>query len=252
MGLESSKRLRTLAGCVAPGTKTLADVGTDHGFLPILAVKTGRAQRAIACDVKPGPLARAAVHIREHGLEGRVETRLGSGLSVLSPGEADCAVFSGLGGRLMMELLAASPDALEGLEQLILQPQRDLPAVRRYVTENTPFAIRAERFVLEDGQGYFVLDCRKAGRSEKVAYTGRDCYLGKFLAQAGGVEYRKYIGLLVDKMKRILARQRGADSAAVSETAQKLVWLEDEYAACVLGHGEDGGAGPAGTDHPAG
>ena len=90
--VKLSARLAAVAALVEPGSR-VADVGTDHGYIPIYLVQTGIADRALAMDVRPGPLERARAHVDRLSPEcrERIETRLSDGLKALSPGEADTA-----------------------------------------------------------------------------------------------------------------------------------------------------------------
>ena len=94
--MELSKRLMAVACLVTPGNR-LADVGTDHGYIPIYLIKENRIPHAIAMDVNRGPLLRAQEHIRMEGLEERIETRLSDGMKMLLPTEADTVVIAGMG-----------------------------------------------------------------------------------------------------------------------------------------------------------
>ena len=102
-----SKRLQVIADMIPEGG-VLADVGCDHGFLDIYLVQTGKIQGAIAMDVRKGPLAAATAHVREAGLENRIETRLSDGLEAMMPGEAATLVCAGMGGPLMQRILRAT------------------------------------------------------------------------------------------------------------------------------------------------
>ena len=126
--MEISQRLQAVAQFVTG--PVVADIGTDHGYIPIYLVQTGKAKKVIAADVRPGPLARAREHIAQYGLNASIETRLGSGLSVLSPGEVQTVVVSGLGGMLLCSLLEEGAAVVASVKQLVLQPQLDVPAVR--------------------------------------------------------------------------------------------------------------------------
>ena len=117
--MELSKRLRMNASFVTPGNR-LADVGTDHGYVPIDLVKRGIVKEALAMDVRKSPLMRAEEHIRAYGLEGRVRTRLSDGLEQLREGEADTVVIAGMGGALTIYILEAASRVLPGMKELIL------------------------------------------------------------------------------------------------------------------------------------
>ena len=102
--MKLSKRLELVASFVPKGSR-IADIGTDHGHLPICLVEQGICPGAVAMDVGRGPLGRANAHIREHGLSGVIETRLSDGLARLRPGEADTVVMAGMGGQLVIHIL---------------------------------------------------------------------------------------------------------------------------------------------------
>jgi len=125
-----SERIRAIARQISYAS--LADIGTDHAYIPLYAMAAGKIKRAIACDINPEPLCRAKANIELSGLCG-IETRLGSGLKTLSPGEADTCVIAGMGGFLTVSILSESLNIVNGLKQLILQPQSVIPDVRKFV-----------------------------------------------------------------------------------------------------------------------
>lgn len=153
--LTLSGRLRMLAGMVAPGNR-LVDVGCDHGFLAIYLVRGKICPRALAMDVRKGPLAGARKHIEEYGLGEYIEVRLSDGLAACGDGEADTLVCAGMGGRLMERILAEGMDKARRMKELILQPQSELREFR-YFLRNAGFAVVAEDAVCEDGKYYFAM-----------------------------------------------------------------------------------------------
>lgn len=104
ISMKLSKRLSAVAAMVTPGM-VLADIGTDHAYIPIDLVERGVIPRAIAADVNPGPLFRAEEHIREHGLDDRIATRLCDGLTAFEAGEVQSIVIAGMGGALTVRIL---------------------------------------------------------------------------------------------------------------------------------------------------
>ena len=154
--------------------RCLADVGTDHGYIPIYLVEEGIVSSAIAMDINKGPLQRASENIERHGLSGRIGTRLSDGLKALAPGEADCVVIAGMGGGLVKKILTEGREALESVRELILQPQSELEEVRRFLWEQG-YVTEAEEMVLEDGKYYPMMRLRPpyaAGETE--GGPGRD------------------------------------------------------------------------------
>ena len=150
--MQLSKRLQAVANLVTPG-KRLADIGTDHGYVPIWLYEQGRIPSALAMDLREGPLQRAKEHIRMHGLDEKIKTRLSDGLEKLLPGEADSIVIAGMGGMLVVKILTQGQAVLDSVQELILQPQSDLDAVREYL-HRTGFVIVQEEMVFEEGKYY--------------------------------------------------------------------------------------------------
>ena len=109
--MQLEGRLKLIAELV-PECEVLADVGTDHGYIPIYCVQNGMCNRAIAMDVNPLPLDRADAHIKKYDLDKFISTRLSDGVQQLSPDEADVIVIAGMGGQLIMNILDAGADII--------------------------------------------------------------------------------------------------------------------------------------------
>lgn len=132
--MDLSKRLTAVASLVTAGY-TVADIGTDHAYIPISLVERGTVPGAVAMDVNRGPLERAAENIRAHGLEGKIRTRLSDGFSALECGEADSAVIAGMGGGLTIRILKEGAAVASTLKECILQPQSEIEKVRAFLLE---------------------------------------------------------------------------------------------------------------------
>lgn len=150
--MQLSERLRAVASLVTPGSR-LADVGTDHAYVPIWLWEQGRIPSAIAMDVGKGPLSRAEEHILLHHGQAAIETRLSDGLEKLAFGECDSLVIAGMGGMLMRKILIDGQALLPGIRELVLQPQSDVSEVRRFLQE-AGWRIENEKMVFEDGKYY--------------------------------------------------------------------------------------------------
>ena len=150
--MQISERLRAVAGMVSPGCR-LADVGTDHAYIPIYLMQNGVIPQAVAMDINQGPLLRATENIRRYGLTGRIETRLSDGLEKLQTGEADTILIAGMGGLLMVRILENGQGVLAGCRELVLQPQSDIRSVRAYLEEKG-WQLDREDLVFEDGKYY--------------------------------------------------------------------------------------------------
>lgn len=150
--MQLSERLTKVASMVTAGN-CLADVGTDHGYVPIYLYERQIISHAIAMDIRKGPLERAKLHIAESGLQDMIETRLSDGLSALRPGEADSIVIAGMGGPLMIRILNAHPEVTASAKEVILQPQSEVAKVREWLCEQD-YEIIEEHMVFEDGKYY--------------------------------------------------------------------------------------------------
>lgn len=150
--MELSKRLYAVAGLVTEGA-SVADVGTDHGYIPIYLVECKIASKALALDIHRGPLERARLHITGHGLKGQIETRLSDGLSEVAPGEVDTMIAAGMGGNLIIRILTEGKTVVDSLSACILQPQSEIESVRRYLAGNG-LVITDEDMVEEEGKFY--------------------------------------------------------------------------------------------------
>ena len=129
-----SNRMQALTDMVTPGT-VITDVGCDHGFVSVYLVQKGISPRVIAMDVRSGPLEHDREHIREYGLEDRIETRLSDGLHSLKTGEAAGMICAGMGGPLMEKILTEGREQAKEFRELILQPQSEIPHFRTFLME---------------------------------------------------------------------------------------------------------------------
>lgn len=155
MKIKLSPRLEVIANCIA-GAESMADIGTDHGYLPVYLVENEMVARAIASDTNQQPLKKAEKIISEQQLEKQIETRLGSGLSVLKPGEVDVVVMAGMGGLLIRDLLEAQPDVAMQKKKLVLQPMNNQAVLRKYL-EAAGFRIVREDLAREGDRVYEVI-----------------------------------------------------------------------------------------------
>ncbi len=170
--ISLSKRLAAVCELVPP-VSSLADIGTDHGYVPIFLRETGRMETAVAADIHVGPAERAREHIGLAGLSDFVSVRVGPGLSVLTPGEVDGAVIAGMGGLMMIEILEEGRAVASEMKFLVLQPQNHQKELRLWLAENG-YVIDAERLVREDRRFYEILRVRRGEMeiSEREAETG--------------------------------------------------------------------------------
>ena len=186
--IRLSKRLTLLSQMVTEG-HVLADVGTDHGYIPIYLLKQGKIPRAIAMDIRQGPLLRAREHIEEYDLGGYIETRLSDGVSSLHEGEADTILIAGMGGGIILHILEKGRNVIESAKELILQPQSEMERVREYLFQ-MGYEITREEILCEDGKFYQMIALREYLLYRKSQY---ETILDKLMSQRenAGIRERK-------------------------------------------------------------
>lgn len=207
------ERLSLCASMVRPGA-ALADIGTDHAYLPVWLAKQGLISKAIAADVRVGPLRRAMANIRRYQVEDTVSARLSDGLDAIFPWEADDIVVAGMGGETMIEILSGAPWLKEADKRLILQPMTSAESLRIYLAEQG-FSVLREQAVQEDGRVYsaFLAAYCPGG----VQTDGLYPYIGKL--DAATPENRQYI------RRRIAGLEKKANGLALAGDEAKAAAL---------------------------
>ena len=217
--MKLSGRLAAAASLI-PKHTVIADIGTDHGYIPVYMCQEGRCPKAIAADIVPGPLQAAVTHVRQSGLADRIDCRLGDGLTCIRPGEADGAVICGMGGPLMVRILQASPGVWQEMDFLVLQPQSDSGAVRQYLYE-AGWHIEAEEMLVEDGRLYEMMR----------AVPGREAMPAPWLCDIGPVNWQRKHPLLVRKIESLIGKKehiRAGWTKSRSDMSAQIQALDEE------------------------
>ena len=198
--MELSKRLEALAKLVTV-TSSIADVGTDHGYLPIWLVKEHRCVSAIAMDINVGPLERAKHNIATHQLQSQISTRLSNGLMALAPREVQGIVIAGMGGGLTVQILSNSFAIVEHLEECILQPQSEIEKVRQYLWENN-LRIVQEDMIEEDGKYYPMM---RVVHGSDAPYSKEELSYGRCLIQDKNQVLKKFLQKEIRGKEKIIS-----------------------------------------------
>lgn len=229
--------MNAVATMVTPGN-VLADVGTDHGYVPIALVQQEKIPRAIAMDINKGPLQRANAHIAMCQLEDYIETRLSDGVEALQAGEADSILIAGMGGDLVIHILSEGMEVCRKAKELILQPQSELGKVRQYLREHL-FQIVDEDMVIEDGKYYPMMKVVPVEEDNFWKHLPEetippcDMY-GPLLLKNGNPSLRKYLVKQHKQLHKILKElEKQPDTEAISvrkqEVLQKISLNESAY-----------------------
>lgn len=241
---QLSKRLKYVADFITP-EYILADIGTDHGFVPIYQVEHRGTPRAYAMDINKGPLERADEHIAEAGLTDRIETRLSDGMQKLEAGEAESILIAGMGGALMVRILTEGLHALETAKELVLSPHTEADLVRCFIRDSQ-FVIDKEGMVYDAGKYYVVIHARRADKAEaKKMYAIDDenevatdygnadnmwkAYIryGRLLIQEKSPVFAEFLNKELNTYKNISAGLKGNDTEAGIKRKQEIDELID-------------------------
>lgn len=167
-----SKRLDAVASLVKPGC-VVADIGTDHGYIPVYLYKAGIIKGAVASDVNEGPLSSCKALIEQEGLGEHISVRLSDGLDSLSPNEYDTVIIAGMGGELIAKILSRCSCLKD--KHIILNPMTHPELARKFLYDNG-YEILND-FIVRDGRHYYsVFDAQYAAKFEKR--TDADYFLG--------------------------------------------------------------------------
>lgn len=196
--LDLSPRLAAIAALVPPGA-CLADVGTDHAYLPVWLLLAGRIQGAVASDVNEGPLQRGRETARAYGVAERIDFRRCDGLEGISPQQVNTVVIAGMGGDLMARILAAAPWTRE--VQLILQPMSSQEVLRQWLCGHG-YRIQRETLAREGEKFYSILT---ATGGTSPAYTPGELWAGRQERGEASPHRLDYLGELLRRRQRALA-----------------------------------------------
>ena len=211
-------RLKLIADLV-PQCDTLADVGTDHGYIPVYCTQQGKCRRAIAMDVNAQPLERADANIKKYNLTQSITTRLSDGVQQLSPGEADTIVIAGMGGQLIMNILHSGRDIITEGTLLILQPMLAAKELREYLYDNG-YDICGE-YVSREENKYYNIITAKRGAGE---HNDNDIYIGRNLEKNSPDVYKEYLRYKIRVNEKIF---HGLEKSA-SDESERMGIVEKE------------------------
>ncbi|HFI0672674.1 TPA: tRNA (adenine(22)-N(1))-methyltransferase TrmK [Streptococcus suis] len=220
METKLSRRLEAVASYVPQGAR-LADVGSDHAYLPLFLVEQGRIDFAIAGEVVQGPYQSALQNVEQTGQTDKIAVRLANGLAAVELADQVTTVtIAGMGGRLIAEILEAGKDKLGSVERLVLQPNNREDDVRRWLVANG-FQLVAEEILEENDKIYEILVAEKGN----VDLTADQLRFGPYLLEEQSAAFQKKWLKELDKLTYALEQvplERQADRSAISQKIQQI------------------------------
>ena len=232
--IQLSKRLNAVAELLVHGIDqlelkqpVLADIGTDHAYLPVYLVQKKVVKKAYAADVRKGPLLHAKEHIEQYGLGEYIQTRLSDGGESFVPGESEVAVIAGMGGGLVIRILTEGEEVVRKLEECILQPQSEIEKVRAFLLEKG-YEFLEEDMVCEDGKYYPMMKVRPPVADTAGEDTEVKCWdtvqlkYGKLLLEKQHPVLREYLEREIRIYQSILEGLKAKDSDRIRQRKEEL------------------------------
>ena len=218
--LKLSKRLRTISDHLLRG-KVLADIGSDHAYLPCYACLTGIVPSAIAGELNDGPFLTAKQQVENAGLASVISVRKGDGLTVIKCNEAEQITIAGMGGSLIAGILQQGKDRLTGVARLVLQPNVATHQVRRWLYANEWKLITEE--ILEEDRNFYEVLVAEPGRDHELYSEGREAafLFGPFLMKEKTDVFQRKWAMEMEKKERILSSLKNANRSEKTEMKKK-------------------------------
>ena len=195
-------------GRLVPQNVSIADIGTDHAYLPTWLAERGVIIKAVAGDITEGPCAAARNTVAMYGMNDKVEVRMGNGLSIIEPGETDVIIIAGMGAGTMIEILEASRDTAKEARKLILQPMAGASSLRRWANAN---GWRIDDEVLVE-----------------AAFTALECEIGPRLLEQRPPLFKKHFAKVCGQYQKMLLNMCRSAEARQSEKYQEIYTLLQE------------------------
>lgn len=204
--MQLDKRLSAVAGLVRKGTR-FADIGTDHAYLPVYLIKNGILDRAIAADLRKGPLENARETAQIYSLTEKIQLRLSDGLDNFTVGEVNEIAIAGMGGLLIAQFVERTEWLKNSDIHLILQPMTHAEELRKSLFDNS-FQIDKEVAVQDKDKLYIIISAYYCG--EKIDYSDFDLIVGK-LPLNNDETSNIYLNHIYEKYNKKLIALKSAD-----------------------------------------
>lgn len=202
--MELSKRLKRIAEHVDK-CESVADIGTDHGYIPIYLVKEGICKKAIASDINKGPIEKAKVNVAFEGVSNKIKCLLGPGLNPLKVGEVNGVILAGMGGNLTRDILLADMDKVKKYDFIILQPAQNPEVLREFLYKND-YEIIDEDLIKDEGRFYELFKVKYNENSEKLVFEDELEYeVSPLLREKGHPLFKEFIEEKINRCETILS-----------------------------------------------
>jgi len=216
--LRIGKRLQTVASMVPFGS-TVADIGTDHGYVPAYLVLTGRCRYVIASDIAEGPCRAAAETSKKYNLPDKMDIRTAPGLQGLRIGEAETVVIAGMGGATIIDILEESPEVVATVKTFVLQPMNAAKLLRRWFMQHG-FRIAEETLCKENGHIYIIIKAMHTNEKQELSSLEEE--LGPCILNSKPALWWEFLQGIAEHYRRLLQQMEASSAAMNSDKYKEL------------------------------
>lgn len=203
----------------------VADIGTDHGYIPVHLIENNISKKVIATDISNGSLDKAIEYVKELGYEKDIDTRLGNGLEVLKPYEVDTLILAGMGGLLISDIIEKDIEIAKSINNFIFQPMVAAEELRKYLYNNN-LKIVDEKIIKEEDRYYEIIYVKwgKDYIEDEIYYE-----ISKKLLDRKDPLLKEFLEFKIEKTEKILEELEKKDTEKVAERRRGLYLKIDKY-----------------------
>ena len=222
--MKMSNRLQAIANLI-PKNSIVADIGTDHGYIPLFLIENAISKKVIASDISQGSLNKTISYIKELNLTNMIIPRLGDGLEIIKPYEVDTVIIAGMGGLLIKDILSKDMNLTNSITNFVLQPMVASKELREYLYNNN-FRITDEDLVREDGKYYEIILAKRG-----MDLVEQDIYyeIGKKLIEKKHPLLKEFMEFKIIKESNIMNNLRDIDTEKSRERFEEIKKTISDY-----------------------
>lgn len=222
--MKLSERLNAIVNLV-PNNTIVADIGTDHGYIPVYLIENKISKKVIGTDISKGSLEKIIEFVKETGFQDKIDTRLGDGLQIIKPYEIDTVIIAGMGGLLIRDILENHKEVTNSIVNFILQPMVASKDLREYLVDNN-YEIVKEDLVKEDKKYYEVIYARRG-----MSFVEKDIYyeISPLLIEEKHPLLREFVEDKISATQKIIKDLEGIDTERSKERYDELSKLIATY-----------------------
>lgn len=219
-----SDRLKTVAEMTTKGN-IVADIGTDHGYVPIYLVENQMCEKVYAMDINDGPLKIAEKNIAMKNFSGNIETIKSDGMEKLQDNMVQTVIIAGMGGELIVNILKRG-ESIRGIKELVLSPHRRADLVREYLLKKN-WEITEEKMLIDSGKYYTVMKAKKC--IEKISYKETEIKYGRILLENKDMILKGYLEKEYSKFYDILNTMKKSNCENIRQIKQVIYLNREAY-----------------------